>query len=98
MAKKMEDMTRDEILREFEGATEYGRVRRRSKRLVPLTIRVDKNLVNELEREAKKRGFDGHTTAARALLEEAVRRPRQALAKEIAEAVVQRLRHLRKAG
>jgi hypothetical protein len=91
MAKRIEDMTRDEILKEFEGGEVLFRAPRRPKRLVPLTLRVHPDLVRQLGQEAKRRGVSGHTTMARLLLEAAVAGPKQALAEEIAEAVVVRL-------
>lgn len=95
MAKRIEQMTREEILKEFEGGRVLFRVARRPKKLVPLTLRVHPDLIRQLAEEAKRRGVSGHTTLARLLLEAAVARPQKALAEEIAEAVVAKLGHSR---
>ena len=92
MEKRIEDMTRDEISKEFEGGEVMIRVPRRPRRLVPLTLRVHPDLIRQLGEEAKRRGVPGHTTMARLLLETAMAKPQKALADEIAEAVVRRLR------
>ncbi len=91
MAKRTEDMTRDEILKEFEGGEVLFKAPRRPKKLVPLTLRVHPDLIRQLGQEAKRRGVSGHTTMARLLLEAAVVGPPKALAEEIAEAVVTKL-------
>jgi hypothetical protein len=91
MPKQMEEMTREEILKEFEGGEVLFRVPRRPRKLVPLTLRVHPDLIRQLGEEAKRRGISGHTTMARLLLEAAVAKPQRALAEEIAEAVVARL-------
>ncbi len=98
MAKRIEDMTRDEILKEFEGGEMVFRVPRRSGKLVPLTLRVHPDLIRELGEEAKRRGVSGHTMMARILLEAAVVNPRRSLAEEIADTVVAKLRRRRVAG
>ena len=98
MAKRVEDMSRDEILKEFEGGEVVFRVPRRPRKLVPLTLRVHPDLIRELGEEAKRRGVSGHTTMARILLEAAVAKPRRSLAEEIADAVVAKLRQRRVAG
>ncbi len=97
MAKRIEDMTRDEILKEFEGGEMAFRLPRRPKKLVPLTLRVHPDLIRELGEEAKRRGVSGHTTMARILLEAAVARPQKSLAEEIADTVVAKLRRRRAA-
>jgi len=91
MPKRIEDMSRGEILKEFEGGELLFRVPRRPKKLVPLTLRVHPDLIRQLGEEAKRRGISGHTTMARLLLEAAVAKPKKALVEEIAEAVVTRL-------
>lgn len=91
MAKRIEQMTRKEILNEFDGGQVLFRVPRRPKKLVPLTLRVHPDLIRQLGEEAKRRGVSGHTTMARLLLEAAMAKPQKALAVEIAEAVVARL-------
>jgi hypothetical protein len=91
MPKRIEQMTREEILKEFEGGEILFRVPRRPRKLVPLTLRVHPDLVRQLGEEAKRRGIAGHTTMARLRLESAVAKPKKALAEEIAEAVVARL-------
>ena len=91
MPKRIEDMSRGEILKEFEGGEVLFRVPRRPRKLVPLTLRVHPDLVRQLGEEAKRRGVSGHTTMARLLLEAAVAKPKKALVEEIAEAVVTRL-------
>lgn len=95
MPRRIEEMTRGEILKEFEGGEVLFRVPRRPRKLVPLTLRVHPDLVRQLGEEAKRRGIAGHTTMARLLLESAVAKPKKALADEIAEAVVARLGHRR---
>ena len=91
MAKRIQEMTRKEILREFEGGEVLFRVPRRPKKLVPLTLRVHPDLVRQLGEEAKRRGVSGHTTMARLLLEAAMAKSQKALAEEIADAIVARL-------
>ncbi len=95
MPKRIEQMTREEILKEFEGGEVLFRVPRRPRKLVPLTVRVHPDLVRQLGEEAKRRGIAGHTTMARLLLEASVAKPKRALAEEIADAVVARLGHRR---
>jgi len=95
MPRRIEEMTRGEILKEFAGGEVLFRVPRRPRKLVPLTLRVHPDLVRQLGEEAKRRGIAGHTTMARLLLESAVAKPKKALADEIAEAVVARLGHRR---
>lgn len=97
MAKKMEDMSRDEILREFEGGDVVFRVPRRPKKLVPLTLRVHPDLVKRLGKEAVRRGYHGHTTVARILIEEAIDSPKRKLAEEVADAVVRKMQTRRSA-
>ena len=92
MKKRIEDMTKEEILKEFDGAIEHGHVPRRHPRMVPLTIRVKPRLVKELDAEARKRGVSGHTTMARIILESSVGAKRKSFADEIADAVVKRMR------
>ena len=84
-------MTREEVLKEFEGGQVLFKVPRRPKKLVPLTLRVHPDLIRQLGEEAKRRGISGHTTMARLLLEAAMAKPQKALANEIADAVVARL-------
>ena len=72
MAKRVEDMTREEIRKEFEGGEVLFRVPRRPKKLVPLTLRVHPDLIRQLCEEANRRGVSGHTTVARLILEDAV--------------------------
>lgn len=91
MAKRVEEMTREEILKEFEGGQVLFKVPRRPKNLVPLTLRVHPGLIRQLGEEAKRRGVSGHTTMAGLLLEAAMAKPQKALADEIADAVVARL-------
>lgn len=91
MPKRIEDISREEILKEFEGGEVLFRLPRRPRKLVPLTLRVHPDLVRQLGEEAKRRGVSGHTTMARLLLEAAVAKPKKALVEEIAEAVVARL-------
>lgn len=98
MAKRVEEMTREEILKEFEGGQVLFKVPRRPKNLVPLTLRVHPGLIRQLGEEAKRRGVSGHTTMARLLLEAAMAKPQKALANEIADAVVTRLGRHRVAG
>ena len=98
MGKRIEDMTRNEVLEEFKGGDILLRVPRRPKRLVPLTLRIHPDLVRQLGEEAKRRGVSGHTTMARMLLEEAMAVSRDTLADRIAEAVVTRLDRRRVAG
>lgn len=88
MPKRIEEMSRQGILMEFEGGEVLVRVGRRPKKLVPLTLRVHPDLIRQLGEEARRRGVSGHTTMARLLLEAAVAKPKKALAEEIAEAVV----------
>ncbi|OIO29466.1 MAG: hypothetical protein AUJ18_08370 [Candidatus Hydrogenedentes bacterium CG1_02_42_14] len=92
MTKRMEDMSRKEILREFEGGDVVFRVPRRPKKLVPLTLRVHPDLVKRLGKEALRRGYHGHTTVARILIEEAIDSPKKKLAEEVADAVVRKMR------
>ena len=92
MTKRMEDMSRKEILREFEGGDVVFRVPRRPKKLVPLTLRVHPDLVKRLGKEALRRGYHGHTTVARILIEEAIDSPKKKLAEEVADAVVCKMR------
>ena len=91
-------MTRGEIRKEFEGGEVLFRVPRRPKKLVPLTLRVHPDLIQQLGEEAKRRGVSGHTTMARLLLEAAVAKPQESLADQIAEAVVARIGRRRAAG
>ena len=91
MAKRIQEMTREEILKEFERGEVLFRVPRRPRKLVPLTLRVHPDLIRQLGEEAKRRGVSGHTTMARLLLEAAMAKPQKALANEIADAVVARL-------
>jgi len=97
MAKRIEVMTREEILKEFESGEVLFRVPRRPKKLVPLTLRVHPDIVRQLGEEAKRRGVSGHTTMARLLLEAAMAKPQKALADEIADAVVAKLKSRRPA-
>ena len=90
-AKRIEEMTRQKILKEFAGAEVLFKVPRRLRKLVPLTVRVHPDLIRQLGEEAKRRGVSGHTTMARLLLEAAVGKPQRALAEEIADAVVAKL-------
>jgi len=98
IAKRIVDMTRGEVLKDFEGGEVVFRARRRPRKLVPLTLRVHPDLIRVLGEEAKRRGVSGHTTMARILLEAAVARPQKSLAEEIADTVVTRLRRRRVAG
>jgi hypothetical protein len=98
IAKRIVDMTRGEVLKDFEGGEVVFRARRRPRKLVPLTLRVHPDLIRVLGEEAKRRGVSGHTTMARILLEAAVARPQKSLAEEIADTVVARLRRRRVAG
>ncbi|HSB71109.1 MAG TPA: hypothetical protein VLT62_17410 [Candidatus Methylomirabilis sp.] len=91
MSKRIEDMSRQEILKDFEGGEVLFSAARRPKKLVPLTLRVHPDLIRQLGEEARRRGVSGHTTMARLLLEAAVAKPNKALAEEIAEEVVARL-------
>lgn len=91
MAKRIEEMTREEILKEFEGGEVLFKVPRRPKKLVPLTLRIHPDLIRQLGEEAKRRGVSGHTTMARLLLEAAMAKPQKALADEIADAILARL-------
>lgn len=91
MGKRFEDMTQDEILKEFEGATVRGHVPRRAKKMVPLTIRVQPQLVRDLDVQAKRHGVSGHTTMARIILESSVGKRRPSLADEIANAVMKKM-------
>ena len=91
MPRRIEDMSREQILKEFDGGDALFRVPKRPKKLVALTIRVPPGFIRQLGEEAKRRGVPGHTTMARLLLEAAVAAPKKALAEEIAEAVVVRL-------
>lgn len=91
MAKRIQEMTRKEILKEFEGGQVLFKVPRRPKKLVPLTLRVHPDLIRQLGEEAKRRGVSGHTTMARLLLEAAMTKPQRALAEEIADAVLAKL-------
>jgi hypothetical protein len=84
-------MSRQQILKEFEGGDVLFRVPRRPRKLVALTIRVLPDLVRQLGEEARRRGVPGHTTMARLLLEAALAERRSSLAEEIADAVVARL-------
>ena len=92
MKKRIEDMSRAEVLKEFEGGEVVFRVPRRPKKLVPLTLRVHPDLVKKLGQEARRRGYHGHTTVARILIEEAIDSPRKKLADDVAEAVVRKMR------
>ena len=87
----MEDMTREEIIQEFEGGPVVMRMPRRVKKLVPLTLRVSPDLKRRLSEEAKRRGIAGHTTIARILLEQAVRTPSSSLADQIADKVIAKI-------
>ena len=98
MAKRVEDMTRDEVRKEFEGGDVLFRVPGRPKKLVPLTLRVHPDLIRELGEKAKRPGVSGHTTMARMLLEAAVAAPKESLAEKIADAVVTRLDRRRAVG
>jgi hypothetical protein len=98
MAKRIEEMTREEILKEFQGGEVLLKVPRRPKKLIPLTLRIHPDLIRRLGEEAKRRGVSGHTTMARLLLEAAMAKPQKALADEIADAVVSRLGRRRVAG
>ena len=98
IAKRIVDMTRGEVLKDFEGGEVVFRAPRRPRKLVPLTLRVHPDLIRVLGEEAKRRGVSGHTTMARILLEAAVARPQKSLAEEIADTVVTRLRRRRVAG
>lgn len=91
MTKRIETMTRQEILQEFRGGKVLFKTGRRPRKLVPLTLRVHPDLIRQLGEEARRRGVPGHTTMARLLLEAAVAAPQTSLAEEIAEAVVARL-------
>jgi len=95
MAKRIQEMTRKEILREFEGGEVLFRVPRRPRKLVPMTLRVHPTLIRQLGEEDKRTGISGHTTMARLLLEAAMTKPQRALAEEIADAVVSKLGGLR---
>ena len=95
MARRIEQMTREEILKEFEGGEVLFRVSRRPKKLIPLTLRVHPDLIRQLGEEARRRGVSGHTTMARLLLEATMAKPQKALADEIADAVVARLERRR---
>ena len=99
MAKQITDMTPREVRKEFAGGDILFRIPRRPKKLVPLTLRVHPDLIQQLGEEARRRGVSGHTTMARMLLEAALSKPHKALADEIAESVVARLsRHRAVAG
>jgi hypothetical protein len=98
MAKRIEEMTREEILHEFKGGEVLFRIPRRPRKLVPLTLRVHPDLIRQLGEEAKRQGISGHTTMARLLLEAALAKPQRGLADEVADAVVARLRRRRLAG
>ena len=98
MAKRIEDMTREEILTEFKGGEVLFRRPRRPRKLVPLTLRVHPDVIRQLGEEAKRRGVSGHTTMVRLLLEAALAKPRKGLADEVAAAVVARLKRRRLAG
>lgn len=74
MAKRMEKMTREEVLREFEGSPVSFRVGKRPGNPSVLAIRVHPDLKGRLEQEARKRGVKGHTTMARVLIEEGLNR------------------------
>lgn len=91
MTKRMEDMTREEILREFQGGDVVMRMPRRPKKLVPLTLRVSPDLRRRLGEEAKRCGVAGHTTIARMLLEQAVRATGDSLADQIADKVLAKI-------
>jgi hypothetical protein len=98
MVKRMESLTREEILQEFKGGEVLFRIPRRPRRLVPLTLRVHPDLIRQLGEEAKRQGISGHTTMARLLLEAALAKPQRGLADEVADAVVARLKRRRLAG
>lgn len=72
--KKMEDMSREEILAEFDAPAYF--MPRRSKKEGLLSLRVPSQLKIMLCEEAKRRGLNGHTTMARILIEEGLHRGR----------------------
>ena len=103
MAKRMEDMTKEEIRAEFEDEPVY-RMTRRRKNLVLLTLRVPPEVKKRLAEKAKQRGVPGYTAMARDLIERGLRTEGktgdamvQKIAKATANEVVERLRR-RKAG
>lgn len=73
MPKPMEKMTKAKVLEEFETKPEFE-VPRREGNMSVLTIRVHPDLKMRLEEEAKRRGITGHTTMARLLIEEGLKR------------------------
>lgn len=74
--KKMEEMSRDEVLAEFEGEEPIYYMPSRPKNEGLLTMRVPAALKERLCEEAKRRGLKGHTTMARILIEEGLRHSR----------------------
>ena len=99
--KKMENMTREELLKEFEDSGDFLKVRRRQKKKVLLALRVHPNLKRKLSEEADRRGIIGYTTMARMILEEGLTKPSKSFVNQIAtktaEKVVAKLKQNRKA-
>ena len=99
--KKMEDMTREELLKEFEGPEDWLKVPRRPKNKVLLALRVPPDFKRRLSEEAERRGVSGYTTMARMILEEGLTKPSKSIVNQIAtktaEKVVAKLKRSKKA-
>lgn len=102
MTKRIEDMTRDEILAEFESEPAFYMPRRRGS-LELLTLRVPADVKRRLAHEAKRRGLAGYTIVAREYIENGLRGGSTAaenivlqVAKATAREVVSQLRHSRR--
>lgn len=101
MNKKIEDMTKEEILKEFEGAPLGGHVPRRHVDMTLLTLRVPPGTKKKLSEMARLRGIRGYTAMARFFIEQGMREELNAggnlreITREIADAtaheVIERL-------
>lgn len=101
MAKRIENMSLNEVMAEFDETPKY-RMPKRRQSLVLLTLRVPPEVKKRLSAEALKRGASGYTSVARDLIERGLAADtpsRSALVSRIAKAtadeVVTRLRRRR---
>ena len=104
MAKRIEDMTREEVLAEFESDPAFYVPRRRGS-LELLTLRVPADVKRRLAKEAKRRGLAGYTIVAREYIESGLRGGSTSkdnivsrVAKETAREVVTQLRQSHRQG
>lgn len=72
MARRMEDMTLEEALAEFDTKPAY-RMPRKRQNLVLITLRLPQETKKRLAAEARRRGIAGYTAVARDLIERGLR-------------------------